>query len=95
MKRSTFLRLGTRALAIGILAACGGGHDGGTVQPDPEPPPAAAAHTHVVVGWNAVGLQAVRPTKPGPPMTQAWSTFSAAAGAAVFARARAYWQGDA
>jgi hypothetical protein len=66
MKRRTFLKLGTGALAGSALAACGGGgHDGGTVQPDPPPAP---ARTRVVVGWNAVGLQAVRSTKPGPPM---------------------------
>jgi hypothetical protein len=43
MKRRTFLKLGSGALAGGMLGGCGGGgHDGGTVQPDPDPAPARA-----------------------------------------------------
>ena len=66
MKRRSFLNLGIGAAIGGALGACGGGgHDGGTVQPDPQPAP---AQTLVVSGWNEVGLQAIRVTKPGPPM---------------------------
>jgi hypothetical protein len=62
MKRRKFLELGMGAFAGSALVACGGGHDGGTLPPDPQ------VKTHVVVGWNQVGLQAIRTTKPGPPM---------------------------
>jgi hypothetical protein len=66
MERRTFLKLGAGAFTGSALAACGGGgHDGGTVQPDPQAEP---VQTRVVVGWNEAGLQAVRTVKPGPPM---------------------------
>jgi hypothetical protein len=64
MKRRRFLKLGMGAVSGGALAACGGGgHDGGVLQPDPQ------VLTHVVVGWNQVGLAAVRAARPGPPMS--------------------------
>lgn len=83
MQRRQFLKLGTGLALGGGLAACGG--DG--------PPPAngETGTAGIVVGWNAVALQAIRDTRPGPPMAarslgilhtsmyNAWSAFDARA----------------
>jgi hypothetical protein len=65
MKRRTFLKVGSGVLVGSALAACGGGSHDGSVEPDPQ---AARVLTSVVSGWNETALQAVRVTKPGPPM---------------------------
>lgn len=64
MKRRTFLMIGTGAVVGGALAACGGS-DAPAVLPPPDPAPVKTA---AVLAWNAAALQAVRVTKPGPPM---------------------------
>jgi len=58
VNRRDFLCIGTGIAVSGALTACGGSGygDAGPVQ------------TKAVVAWNQVGLQAVRTTKPGPPM---------------------------
>ena len=60
MKRRTFLQFGTVGAISGALAACGGS---GAKNDQPEP-----TQTKAVVVWDQAALQAVRVTKPGPPM---------------------------
>ena len=67
MERRTFLRIGTGAALGGALAACGGGGGGGyggeTLPPTPEP-----VRNKVALAWNNVTLNAIRATRPSPPV---------------------------
>lgn len=57
LKRRTILAM----LASAALAACGG--------KDAKPPPPVPSGANVVIQWNQANLQAIRVTKPGPPMS--------------------------
>lgn len=68
MQRRGFLKLGTGAALSGALAACG---DGGSASSAAAPATlalAANAPPQAVLLWNQAALQAIRVTKPGPPM---------------------------
>lgn len=65
MERRTFLRIGTGAAIGSALAACGGGGGGGDTTPPPTPEP---VRTKVAVAWNKVTLDAIRATRPAPPV---------------------------
>src|SRR5437763_11731990 len=81
MKRRTFLKLGTGTALSGALAACGHGSDDGPGGSSPggtpvggEPGGAGGGPVvqpwegNVVTGWTEQALQAIRATRPGPPM---------------------------
>ena len=65
MERRTFLRIGTGAAIGSALSACGGGGGGGGGTPTPPPEP---VRTKVGAGWNNVTLNAIRATRPSPPV---------------------------
>jgi PAP2 superfamily len=62
MKRRIFLMMGTSAVAGAVLTACGGGGNPTASEAS------AAPRIKAVVAWNEAALQAVRVTRPGPPM---------------------------
>ena len=74
MERRTFLRIGSGAALGGALAACGGdgggagggngGHGGTTPPPAPDP-----VRSKVALAWNNVTLNAIRATRPSPPVS--------------------------
>jgi hypothetical protein len=69
MKRRTFLRFGTGAALTGALAACGGGDENaGSIPVANDGSQGMLTQSKSVVVWNQTALQAVRVTKPGPPM---------------------------
>lgn len=97
MKRRTFLKCGAGAAAGSTLAACGGGHDHDWGH-GPRPGPLfdqAPVQAPVVASWNEAALQAIRVTRPGPPMAarslavlhsamyNAWTAYDAVALATV------------
>lgn len=67
MERRTFLKIGTGAALGGALAACGGGGGGGNPGPPPPPSP-EPVRSNVALGWNTVTLNAIRATRPSPPV---------------------------
>lgn len=67
MKRTPTLLALPAAAALAGLLGCGGSSSSGHRGAGGDPPVPAGAN--VVVQWNNVLLQAIRDTKPGPPMT--------------------------
>lgn len=65
MKRRTVFKLGGGAALGSVLAACGGSGTNAEAGPDVPGGPTASG---TVTGWTGTALQAVRSTKPGPPM---------------------------
>ena len=85
MDRRTFLLVSGSGAASALLVGCGGGSGAEAVDVPPAP------QLKAVVAWNETALQAVRVTKPGPPMAarslavmhtamyDAWAAFDDAA----------------
>lgn len=65
MERRILIKLGAGAAMGSALAACGGG---GGPDSSGSLPAAQPARLKAVSGWTNVALQAVRTTRPGPPM---------------------------
>ena len=61
MDRRAFLLVSGSGLASGVLTACGGG----STAPDPGQ---IGPQTKAVITWNETALQAIRTTKPAPPV---------------------------
>ena len=68
MERRTFLLASGAGLASSVLAGCGGGSNAVELQAPLVPLVPPAPQLKAVVGWNESALQAIRTTKPGPPM---------------------------
>jgi hypothetical protein len=64
MERRIFLKIGTGAAIGGALAACGGGHHGGGQTPTPPEP----VRSKVALAWTGAALDAIRATRPSPPL---------------------------
>ncbi|MES3024779.1 MAG: phosphoesterase [Pseudomonadota bacterium] len=69
MERRSILRLGAGMALASVLAACGSSDSSTPAAPAAAPAPSPAPEQpKAVLFWNDTALQAIRATKPGPPM---------------------------